>query len=73
MSSPTSTGITGVAESPVSKPRDLKPAAMKRVFSHSRSRRSGSRSMISSALSTEATEAGGAAAEKISERARCLM
>ena len=43
------------------------------VCSHRRFRRSGSRSMISSALITEATDAGGGAAEKISERALCLM
>mgnify|MGYP000709427525 CR=1 FL=1 len=34
--------------------------------------RSGSRSMISSALITDATEAGGGAAEKISDRALCF-
>ena len=42
-SSPTTTGTTGLFDSPVSRPRDRRPSAKKRVFSQSRSRRSGSR------------------------------
>ena len=62
-SSPTTIGITGEAEAPESKPRPSISRFMYSVFSHSCFWRSGSRSMISSALRTAPQEAGGGAAE----------
>jgi hypothetical protein len=65
------TGMIGVSLAPVSKPSERSPSATRRVFSQSRSRRSGSCSMMSSAARTPATEAGGALAVKISARLWC--
>jgi hypothetical protein len=72
-SAPTTTGTTAVCEPAVSNPMDFSPSEKNRAFSQSRSRRSGSRSMISTVARAAATDAGGGAAEKMSVRARCLM
>ena len=71
--SPTTIGITGVSERPVSKPSSLSPLSILRVFFQSCFRRSGSVSMTSRAASTAATAAGGIEALKIIERAWCWM
>jgi len=67
------TGTTGVTDTPVSKPIALKPLCIFSAMSKSRARRSGSASMISSALSAAATEAGVMEAEKMTERALWRM
>ncbi len=72
-SSPTTAGMMGVSDGPVSKPAARRRSIMMRVFRHSCSRRQSSSSMTSTAAETEATEAGGMLAEKIRERAMCRM
>src|SRR5205814_6871578 len=67
-SGPISTGIMGVSVGPMSKPSDRIPSCRRRVFSHSCSRRSGSRCITCSAASTPAVLAGGKAAVKINGR-----
>jgi hypothetical protein len=62
---PTMMGMTGVSVGPISKPRSRKPFCMRRVISHSRSRRHVSSCMTSSAASTVATADGGMLALKI--------
>ena len=64
-----STGTTGVTDTPVSKPMARKPLCIFSAMSSRRARRCGSASMISSALSADAMEAGVMDAEKMTERA----
>jgi len=65
--------MIGVSATPVSKPICLSAAIILCALCQSRSRRSGSRSMMSSAAMTDATDAGGGLAEKIRGRDVCFM
>ena len=62
-SSPVITGVIGVSLAPVSNPSSCSPALNDAVFDHSRSSRSGSSPMTSSASMHAATAAGGALVE----------
>src|SRR6266566_1422799 len=68
-SGPMSTGMMGVSVGPISKPSPRSPSCNRRVFTHSRSRRSGSCCRTRRAASTPAVFAGGRAAVKIIGRA----
>src|SRR5207247_3448015 len=71
-SGPMSTGMIGVSVGPISKPSARSPSCRRRVFTHSRSRRSGSCCSTRRAASTPAVFAGGSAAVKIIGRAWCV-
>ena len=66
-------GIIGVSLTAVSNPSVLYSRSILRVFLQSRALNSGSSSITSRAVLTEATRVGGRLALKIIERARCLI
>ena len=70
--SPTTMGMMGDSDWPVSKPSSSKPCLRKRAFSQSRWNRSGSSAMTSRAPSTAAQLAGEAEAENMNGRAKCM-
>ena len=70
--SPSMTGVIGVSEWPVSKPRRVSSALNRRVLDHSRSISSGSSCMIRIASRQASTTAGGCDVEKRNGRARWM-
>src|SRR6266540_6963049 len=70
--SPRMTGVIGVSEAPVSKPRRESSALNRRVFDHSRSSSSGSSSKTRIASRQAAATAGGWEVEKRNGRARWM-
>ena len=68
--SPIMTGVIGVSERPVSKPRRASSALNRRVLAHSRSCSSGSSTMTRMASRQAATTAGGCEVENRNGRAR---
>ena len=68
---PAMTGVMGVSDVPVSKPRRSRPALKKRLFSQSRSMSSGSDASTSIAARQAAATAGGCEVENRNGRALC--
>ena len=64
------TGVMGVSDAPVSNPSACSPSLNDAVLDHSRSRRSGSSRITSSAAMHAATTAGGAEVENRNGRPR---